>query len=233
MKVSVRFLLLLAIVGGAAYVLRTPLQTVGVRIAAEIERRVAPCTSPIRYSIGSFDTRFGISKSDFLAAAKAAETIWEKPSGRDLFEYDLASALEINLVYDYRQETTKKLKTLGLAVDDTQSSHNAMKDKCDGLKADFERKKSRLDAAVAAFNVRQDAHNRQVAYWNAQGGAPADEYARLQAEAETLRAELARLDGEHTALNAEIDTINALADALNRLAGGLNLHVAKYNTVGA
>ena len=233
MKGLGRILVLLAVVGGAAWAFRVPLQSAGDKVVAEVSRRIAPCARPVLYSIGTLDSRFGVSKSELLAAVKDAEAIWEKPSKRDLFEYDQEGALKINLVYDYRQETTEKLKALGLTVDDTKASYDAIRAKYAGLKADYTQKKAQLDAAVVAFNARQDAYNREVAYWNARGGAPAPEYDRLQAEGDSLRRESAQLEAQQNALNAEADNVNALVDALNRLAGVLKLNVAKYNAIGA
>src|SRR3989344_2511160 len=79
-----------------------------------------PCRKTIEYSISSFDKRFGISEEKFLKSIKKAEEIWEKSTGKNLFEYTaeeyLGDVLKINLIYDYRQETTSKLKALDLEV---------------------------------------------------------------------------------------------------------------------
>ena len=47
-----------------------------------------PCKTPITYSIGIFDTRFNISKKDFLKAVSDAEHVWEDPINKNLFAYD-------------------------------------------------------------------------------------------------------------------------------------------------
>jgi len=46
-----------------------------------------PCTEPILYSIGVFDTRFGVSKETFRKDIALAEEAWEKSAGKNLFEY--------------------------------------------------------------------------------------------------------------------------------------------------
>ena len=48
--------------------------------------RYLPCRSPIEYSLGEFDTRFGISQKDFLDALVQAEKIWEVGIDKDLFK---------------------------------------------------------------------------------------------------------------------------------------------------
>src|SRR3989344_128273 len=83
-----------------------------------------PCRSPITYTIGIFDDRFGISRADFLATTKQVEEIWEKPIKRNLFEAETTGRLKINLLYDYRQDATEKLQVLDLSVDKSQSSYD-------------------------------------------------------------------------------------------------------------
>src|SRR3989338_684572 len=76
----------------------------------------APCEKPIPYELGTFDPKFNISKDYFLTALKDAEAIWEKSITKDLFAYTPESPregiLKINLIYDYRQQATDKLKSL-------------------------------------------------------------------------------------------------------------------------
>src|SRR5437870_5567200 len=79
-----------------------------------------PCSSPIRYTIGEFDQKFGMSQTDFVAAMGQAEKIWEDSVGKNLFEYDAAGDtgysifgrkdVPVNLVYDARQATADKHK---------------------------------------------------------------------------------------------------------------------------
>ena len=54
---------------------------------AALQRQYFPCTSPITYSIGNFDTRFDISREDFLSLLKEAEQIWEMDCSECLQAY--------------------------------------------------------------------------------------------------------------------------------------------------
>src|SRR5436190_282611 len=80
-----------------------------------------PCKTPITYSIGTFDTRFGISKADFIKAVSDAEVIWEKPISKNLFAYASDGRLKINLIYDSRQQQTQVLKNMGLVVENNRA----------------------------------------------------------------------------------------------------------------
>jgi hypothetical protein len=148
----------------------------------------APCSEPIPYALGTFDNQFNISKSYFLSALSDAEVIWEKPLGKDLFAYmpaaspvdglwprDSASdVLKINLIYDYRQQATSKLASLGIIVKDNQASYNMLKAKFTELqakitvaKSDYELSKSettriKINEMIAEANSMVVVLNRLI-----------------------------------------------------------------------
>src|SRR3989338_3923943 len=122
---AVRIIVLLFIAGALFSVYRIPLENVFERFS----RSYFPCEQPITYMIVGFDKRFGITETDFFSAIKEAEVIWEEPSGKELFRHDPKGEIAVSLIYDYRQEATITLRSLGLAIDDTRASHDALKTK--------------------------------------------------------------------------------------------------------
>ena len=192
------------------------------------------CKDAIPYTLGTFDTEFNISESYFLKALADAETIWEEPYGKDLFTYmpegTSLDVLQINLIYDYRQEATKKLASLGIVVENTKASYEFLKMKFTALKEEYEQDKNILNTEIKNLNEKIQAYEKEVNFWNKKGGAPQKEYNILGA----MRLELDREAGEVKAkqknLNETAEEINAMAVILNRLATTLNLSVEKYNT---
>jgi predicted Zn-dependent protease len=95
--------------------------------------RFFPCQVPIKYTLGQFDNRFGLSKSEFLSAVNTAEDLWSQAVGKDLFEYsekdNSDKNMKVNLVYDYRQEATDKLKTSGVIIKNNQASYDELRAK--------------------------------------------------------------------------------------------------------
>ena len=197
----------------------------------------APCEEPIPYTLNTFDKEFNISKTYFLSALSDAEAIWEKSAGIDLFTYEPTSSvynvLKINLIYDYRQQATSKLASLGITVQNNRASYDMLKAKLDSLKKEFEKAKSDYNARVESFNKEQKAYEDQVQYWNKRGGAPEEEYDKLKDERVALDREVAKLQTLQKNINEMVDEINSMVVVLNRLATTLNLAVEKYNTVGA
>ncbi len=87
-----------------------------------------PCTLPITYSIGTFDTRFGIGKEEFLADMARAEKAWEGVAGKELFHYvETGGVLTLNLVYDSRQATTEKLQKIDGVITDKKTNYDTLK----------------------------------------------------------------------------------------------------------
>ncbi len=166
-----------------------------------------PCSTPITYTLGTFDTKFNISKKYFLSALAEAEAIWEKPSGLELFTYKSDDTdkgdLKVNLIYDYRQEATSKLAALGIGVSNTKASYDVLDAKFVALKAEYEAAKSVFAKDLQTFNTT----------------------------GKTNKPLFDKLQAEQKSLNAKVDEINSLVVVLNRLASTLNLSVAQYNTV--
>jgi predicted Zn-dependent protease len=166
-----------------------------------------PCARPIAYNLGVFDAGFNISRANFVSAVSEAENIWEALYGKDLFVYkpdDTSSSdLKINLVYDYRQATTKNLSKLSEAVEENQANYDQLKIKLSALKNDYDKDRKDFEARLAA--------------WNRSSRTDKNEFNKLQSMQNNL--------------NNEIDDINALVTQINRIAKDLNLTAEKYNDI--
>ena len=222
---AIKTFVFVIILGAVIYLYRAPLLNLWNRFTVTY----FPCAQPIGYTLGSFDTRFGLSKDQFLAAINKAEQIWEKPLGKELFVYQPDGNLEINLVYDYRQEATTKLRELGLTISDDKASYETLKAKYKAMEAEYAQKKILFESQLAAFENHKKSYEEKVAYWNERGGVTPKVYAQLEKERMALEAELARLNKTQDELNALIDNINAMITVLNRLAESLNVDAGLYN----
>ena len=203
----------------------------------------APCEEPLAYTLGNFDQKFNISEDYFLEALATAEIIWEKPSGLDLFVYepiddDDNNNLKVNLIYDYRQEATGKLASLGIVVNNTKASYDMLKTKFTALKAEYAKAGNLFNLRVQTFNTAKQSFQTAVNFWNKKGarlpdgqGAPQKEFNQLEALKLELENEIKELEKLEVYINEMAGEINALAVVLNRLVASLNLSVDKYNTI--
>lgn len=191
-----------------------------------------PCKTVIAYSLGDFDTRFGISKENFLDALRQAEKIWETPINKELFKYEEDGDLKINLIYDKRQETTVQLKNMGIVVENDRTSYDSLKVKYDILVASYNKEKVYLDSKISEFERRRLAYEREVEQVNSKGGANKTTFNRLNVEKEYLSSQVSIISELEKNLNISIENLNALSSTLNDLARRLNLNVDRYKTIG-
>lgn len=191
-----------------------------------------PCQKPITYRLNEFDQRFGMNQKDFLAALAEAEQIWEKPINLNLFEYAPSGTLKINLIYDYRQEATLKLRQLGFVVKDDQVTYDKLEAEYTSLEKFYLADKAALKSQVAELNNRTAVYNAEVDSMNNRTGATPAETKKLRSALAELNQLAADLKSKQNKLNDDLEELNALAETLNRLAQTLNLSVDKYNTIG-
>lgn len=203
------------------------------RILRNILNKVEPCQRPITYSIASIDPKFGITKTALLNNIKKAETIWELPINKQLFEYSPTGDLKINFIYDYRQKATDALQKLGIVINDDRATYDALKAKYDSLTAFYNQEKTNITALVAKYDTDKSAYENDVKYWNSRGGAPKTEYNALEQRRIDLNNQIAIINQAQDSLNILAETINSTATLLNKLIAELNLQVTNYNTIGA
>lgn len=190
----------------------------------------APCDTPLTYKIGTFDTKFGISKEDFIATLSQAEDIWEKPIGKNLLEYNPKGEVTVNLVYDDRQALTDKNKVLSSQIEQTKQSADTVQLQFQNMKAIFNQKNDEFKNLQTSFTKELDSYNQSVAYWNTKGGAPESEYKKLVAEKNNLALLRSKLEQKYHEANDVADQLNTLIDKYNLLVNYVNTDVATVNS---
>ncbi|MCB9807280.1 hypothetical protein H6768_05380 [Candidatus Peribacteria bacterium] len=193
-----------------------------------------PCKLPLTYSLGNFDTQFGILREDFLANIARAETAWEQEVGKELFHYvETGGDITVNLIYDERQETTVKLREIDTAITGKQGTYETLKAEYEALNARILEQKTAYERSLAQIESFEKAYSRDVESWNKRGGAPEKEYARLEDQRRSINARIAALNTTRANLNTTITQANQLAARINQVIEELHLDVEKFNTTRA
>jgi hypothetical protein len=232
MKNIIKIIFVLAVVAALFY-FRVPIGDEIESLFFESREIIFPCQNPIVYSLGDFDAKFNISKTEFLAILDEAATIWEKPISKNLFSFSQTGALKVNLVYDYRQETTDRLKSLGIVIKDDRSTYDELKAKYNSFSVDYNQRKEVFEQLVVTYNAQKDAYEREVRLWNKKGGAPKDTYDSLNQQKDQLNVLANQIKLEQEKLNELVNNINVIVNELNQVAAKLNLSVDNYNYVGS
>ncbi|EKD25529.1 MAG: hypothetical protein ACD_80C00028G0001, partial [uncultured bacterium (gcode 4)] len=93
-------------------------------------------------------------------------------------------------------------------------------------------KKAYLDILIKKYDASKNAYEKDINYWNSQGGAPKNEYDALEERRRVLNDQVTAINQAQNSLNILVKTINALVVILNKLVNDLNLQVGKYNGIG-
>lgn len=160
-----------------------------------------PCDKPITYRVDTVDPKFNLSRDKFVADVQEAANIWNKQTGKNLFSYDANGKVSVNLIYDERQAQSNQISAL-------DNQLNSQKGQLDAQIADYK-------TQVVNFKNRLGQHNTTVQSWNQQGGAPQEEFDKLEKE---------RVD-----LQSQADQLNSLAKKLNLSSENYSLGVGKLN----
>ncbi len=192
-----------------------------------------PCTDAITYSLVSFDTRFGMTKEQYEEDISEAASIWENALDRKLFSFqDSGGELDMNLIYDYRQQATDNINQVDLTINSDKGSYNFLKAKYDSLQIEYSQKRSATQRDLDAYQTKKASYDQEIAGWNQKGGAPSAIYKQLEQERISLNSEAASLNQRQNDLNIMVDEINSSASILNKLAHDLNLNVKTHNDIG-
>lgn len=222
---TARILIVSVVAITVAYFFRTPLTT----LASQAYRTVSPCATPILYTLGEIDERFGLDEEEAKRALIEAESIWEE-GARELFVYDPDRAtLVVHFVYDERQARTEILREIDLEIDSTLESYERVRARYGSAEVAYESKKRAFETERAAYERRIAAYEAAVAAWNERGGAPERDYATLERERLALESEAARISRIAAEVNVAAREANAIGEALNSLARDVNGRANLYN----
>ena len=232
MRKVISWVLLIAALGAAWYQWHTNGDK--IRAAARLGwARTFPCSSPITYSIGAMDPRFAIPREELAACIREAETAWEGPARKNLFEYRrLGGDVTVAMVYDIRQAALDKLKTLGIKTGRSRGSFKDLETRYDALSARVGQEEARYKGVLARYKEREASYNARVRSMNQRGSALAAEVRRVNNARSSLAMQAGAVKMLQDGLNADIDTLNALGTTLNQLIVRLNMNVAQYNRTG-
>ncbi len=187
-----------------------------------------PCETPLLYSLGRFDSQFGLKEVDFLREAEKAESLWEQAAGRELFRYTPEAPFRVNLIFDERQEQTVEGQRLEASFEKTQAKQDTLEQKQQKTLALYETKGQAYERAVSSFKRRLDAYNAEVEKWNREGGAPQEAYEELNRVSRALSQEGEALETKRLELNRLAGEVNAFSKQKVAVVEQYNEQVEQY-----
>jgi hypothetical protein len=196
MKKVIALFVILAIILGIA------VSPIGALASQKVRVAYNPCNAPITYRIDEVDPQFHLTEEQFIQKVQQAANIWNTAYGKEIFMYDPEGKVGINLTFDGRQAINEEISSL-------EGNVTSKKDDLDAKRAEYEERGRNFEERVRKLNG-------DIAYWNAQGGAPEEEYNKLVAEQNSLRAEASALNEMAKSLNATTNEFNSNVRELNQ-----------------
>ena len=190
-----------------------------------------PCQEAIRYSIGQFDTRFGITESEFRLAIAEAEQPWETALGRDIFRYEVGTALPVNLIFDERQARTIDGQKLKNEWESLQSTQATIQGKYKIFLAELAKARQDYDAAVVLFERQLERYNNRVNEWNESDRTDEDEIDWIRAEEKKLRQNQATLETKRARVNSLVAEVNRYAKEEEKVVDRYNEQVNDFTEI--
>ncbi len=187
------------------------------------------CPVPIPYSLGMLDERFNLSKEEALAVLQQAESVWERATEREIFEYQEDGALQVNFIFDERQELSNTEDLLKEKLDATENVGNAFKETYATLVNNYNTLRIDYSTKADLYEQKLQAYNTEVAQYNNRGGAPAHVYESLARRKKELADEQTFLNAQSNKLNALVSEINVVGEKANSVINTYNDGVGVYN----
>ena len=194
---------------------------------------VSPCTKTMGYKLGTFDTRFVISRATFLDEVAKASTLWGEAVNKTLFIYDEQGPLTINLIYDERQSRTEDVNNLAIEIENAKQSADAVHVAYEQEKVTYTHDTEEFTRDAESFRNRSSIYATKVASYNQAGGASQQDYDAMNQELALLKEDAKILDKRQVALTQYMEAVNARVKKYNELVVYINTLVKKSNALGA
>ncbi len=188
-----------------------------------VPEKYNPCKQTIFYSFGNIDSRHNISPEKLREIMEKVESVWEKPTGLNLFEYKEGASFKINFIFDKRQERSNAIKNIDKNLVALKNIHSATSDKYKTLMDKYNHSLEKYLKRKKELEKDVEKYEQEVAYWNKNGHITEEQYNDLEEE----RSELLEQQED---LNTRVKKLNKLAKKINSLVKKDAEVTKKYNS---
>ncbi len=177
----------------------------------------ATCDVPLTWRIAELDPAFGLTEEEAISAVRAAGRVWEEPLGTLLFIHDPEEGFPIRFIHDGRHARIVERRQVELSVSELGREVDERQEELEDLRRELEVDREHHAERLALLEERLDAHQAEVEYWNAQGGAEGEDLLRLRERSAALEAERQEVNALGAELNERVRMVNGVAAEVNRL----------------
>lgn len=190
---------------------------------------IATPNFPVDYSLGTFDSRFGISQVRFLQIVEEARKVWEDAAARELFQLSQDGTMKINLIFDWRQERLLEANAARAKIDENGKSFDQLQAEYDKRARSVDQFRLAYEETAQAYKSHLSDYNSRVARWNEGGEEGGTEHRYLQNRKKELEDEQGTLDKKGNELNSKGEELNKLGERMKAFSQKFNLDVENFN----
>ena len=167
--------------------------------------------SVVQYRIGQIDPRFNISEKELHFLAYEATQIWEKSLNQTLFEYHPEATLQINLVYDERQQRSEYIDEINKVLDDKDAELEKMRQRLDDQLKSLEQRKKTLEQQYHQLN-------NERSQWSLSEFNSGENMQRLNKQIDALNQRRYKLSDEYDVYHLNVKLYNQKIKEFNQYA---------------
>lgn len=187
------------------------------------------CDEPLSYRIGAIDPRFDISEIEIKEAMQMASSLWSEAINRPLAYYAEDGDIEIDFIYDERQELAvgemrfrEQIESEQIRTDQLQREYESRRDR-------FEQKSEEYEQLANQTRKEIDELNRWVQGKNGTEGLSGQEQQYFEQKKRDVERMQERVLNEKSELDELADQINNYVDRLNSRIEESNTLIDQYN----
>ena len=200
-----------------------------IRLNPISSRILHPFDTRLHYRIGQIDPRFGLSMSEAQQLSEQADHIWQQGTGHIWFVYDPHARLQINFVYDERQNQTNQRVQQLQQIQQTQAQQQQQQQFLDAKKQSIAQSQMMLDRKQAEFQVALAQYNQTVEQINQQDGANPQLKSIFDQQKFYLEQQKQQLNQAIIAHNQVVSTSNQQVDHYNQTNQQIRQSIDRYN----
>ena len=194
------------------------------------DRNIAnPCQSPLTFSIGDIDDRFGITESDVRSAIKNVVEVWSDAAGMPVATFAEDGEIKIHLIYDEQQQLTDRERQFRNRLQMREYQINSLENNYQASVKRFEERNEEYQRESELVQQAMTQLNDWIQQINSQGGFNNEQLEVLKERREGIDRMSERMEQAGAVITAKVDEINAQLRQVNRMVEEKNELIQEYN----
>jgi len=188
-----------------------------------------PCQSPLTFSVGEIDDRFGVTESEVRSAIINVAEVWSDAAGTPVATFSEDGEIKVHLIYDEQQQLTdrerqfrNRLQMREYQISAFENDYQASVQRFEERNEEYQRESERVQQAMTQLND-------WIQQINSQGGFNSEQLELLKERRERIDRMSERMEQSGAVITEKVDEINVQLRQLNRMVEEKNELIQEYN----